>query len=222
MKVTGRSRAAAVLVALMLFGIGFAAATLRKAQTAETTRMSKRLLGPIDIGFAQWMAQHHDQAILMSQIMMAKPGSQLGRLATAIQTKQLIEVGQMQGWLLLAGEALHPRSREMDWMLLGPASLDQGLSDYLAACRASEGGMPGMASTDELNALREQQGAEADRYFIGLMIRHHIGALPMAQFASKYAEAEQVRGLATNMYNEQNREMQYLQGLMSSKFSLQD
>ena len=79
-----------------------------------------------------------------------------------------------------------------------------------------------MASTDELNALREQQGAEADRYFIGLMIRHHIGALPMAQFASKYAEAEQVRGLATNMYNEQNREMQYLQGLMSSKFSLQD
>ena len=44
----------------------------------------------------------------------------------------------------------------------------------------------------------------------------------MAQFASKYAEAEQVRGLATNMYNEQNREMQYFQGLMSSKFSLQD
>lgn len=174
--------------------------------------------GPIDTGFARSMAQHHDQAILMAQIMMAKPASRLGRLATALQTKQLIEVGHMQAWLMLARQPLLPKSTEMDWMLLAPVPPDQGLLDYLAACRTAKG-MPGMASTDELNQLREAQGETADRLFIELMIRHHHGALPMAAFASKHAETAQVRALALSMRMEQEREMLHLRGLLGSRFA---
>lgn len=162
--------------------------------------------------------EHHDQAILMAQIMMAKPASRLGRLATAIQTKQLIEVGHMQAWLMLARQPLLPKSTEMDWMLLAPVPPDQGLLDYLAACRTAKG-MPGMASTGELNQLRETQGETADRLFIELMIRHHHGALPMAAFASKHAETAQVRALALSIRMEQEREMLHLRGLLDSRFA---
>lgn len=209
---------AVVALAFSVAALALVAAWKWNANGAASGTAGKSF-GPIDIGFAQSMAQHHDQAILMSQIMMAKSSSQLGRLAIAIQTKQLIEVGHMQAWLRLADQPLLPRSREMDWMLLGPALLDQALSEYLAACRAAGGAMPGMASTDELNALRAQQGDAADRLFIDMMIRHHAGGLPMAEFASKYAETAQVRGLATSMRLEQDREIHYLRGLLSSRFS---
>lgn len=207
--------------------IGLVAAALALAiawkltSTAVDSNAARKTFGAIDIGFAQSMAQHHDQAILMSQIVMAKASSRLGRLAIAIQTKQLIEVGHMQAWLRLAEQPLLPRSNEMDWMLLGPAPLDPALSDYLAACRAAGGAMPGMASTDQLNALRTQQGEDADRLFIDMMIRHHVGALPMALFASKHAETPQVRALATSMRLEQYREIHYLNGLLLQRLSPQ-
>lgn len=209
------------VVALVLSAAALGLINAWKRNGSAAAHTAAQSFGPIDIGFAQSMAQHHDQAILMSQIMMAKASSQLGRLAIAIQTKQLIEVGHMQAWLRLADQSLLPRSREMDWMLLGPAPLDQALSEYLAACRAAGGAMPGMASTDELNALRAKQGDEADRLFIEMMIRHHAGGLPMAEFASKYAETPQVRGLATSMRLEQDREIHYLRGLLSSRVSPQ-
>lgn len=106
-----------------------------------------------------------------------------------------------------------------DWILLGPAPLDEALSEYLAACRAAGGAMPGIASTEELNALRAQQGEAADGLFLEMMIRHHAGGLQMADFASRFAETPQVRALATSMRLEQDREIHYLRGLLSSRFS---
>jgi len=203
---------------IVLIGVALLFVTVWNGKANDSEHAASQSFGPIDIGFAQSMAQHHDQAILMSQIMMAKPASGLGRLATAIQTKQLIEVGHMQAWLRLADQPLLPRSSEMDWMLLGSAPLDPSLTEYLAACRASGGAMPGMASSDELNVLREQQGDEADRLFLDMMIKHHAGSLPMTEFASKYAETLQVRALASSMRFEQDREIHYLRGLLSSKF----
>ena len=39
----------------------------------------------------------------------------------------------------------------------------------------------GMASADELTALQDATGQEADCLFLELMIRHHEGAIPMAE-----------------------------------------
>lgn len=68
----------------------------------------------------------------------------------------------------------------------------------------------------ELNALRTQQGDEADRLFLDMMNRHSAGRLPMAEVASKYAETPQIRALATSMRLEQDREIHYLRGLLAS------
>lgn len=77
---------------------------------------------------------------------------------------------------------------------------------YITDCNASPGGMVGLATTEELNRLRDLEGDARDRLFLELMIRHHQGALPMAQFAAQNADTSLVRGLAMQDIIEQGKE----------------
>lgn len=163
--------------------------------------------GPIDVGFAQSMNIHHDQAVVMSQIMLNRGNSKLVGLAKSIETAQLLEIGQMKGWLLLWDKPLLPAKSGMDWMQLGKTPPDAALAKYLLDCRSTPGGMPGLATTDQLNQLRKLKGDERDRLFLQLMISHHEGALPMARFAALNAETLAVRTLATQMFMHQTEEL---------------
>ncbi len=161
----------------------------------------------VDVGFAQFMRSHHDQAIVMTEILLADHSSKLAGMASAMQAAQLIEIGQMKGWLLLWDKPLLPASDSMDWMLLGQQPPSEALNRYLIACRNSPGGMPGLATAEELQRLRTLQGDERDRLFLQLMVKHHQGGLPMAQFAVDNARTPAVRLLAAQMVVEQTREM---------------
>lgn len=162
--------------------------------------------GPVDVGFAQAMRGHHDQAVVMSQILLGDSTSQIAGLARAIESAQLMEIGQMKGWLLLWDKPLLPSTSSMDWMLLGRSPPDAALSRYLIDCRNSPGGMPGLATQDELTRLRSLKGGERDLWFLQLMIRHHQGGLPMARFAAQNAETPAVRMLAAQIVAEQTQE----------------
>ena len=165
-----------------------------------------QLPGPVDIGFTQAMRGHHDQAVVMSQIMLADGGSEIAGLARAIESAQLMEIGQMKGWLLLWDKPLLPATSSMDWMLLGRTPPDAALSRYLIDCRNSPGGMPGLATQEQLARLRSLKGRERDLWFLQLMIRHHQGGLPMARFAAQNAETPAVRMLAAQIESEQTQE----------------
>ncbi|MDM4769952.1 DUF305 domain-containing protein [Solimonas sp. SE-A11] len=186
------------------------AALLAAAGYAYGLRASPpQALGPsaVDVGFAQFMRSHHDQAIVMTEILLADRSSKLAGMASAMQAAQLIEIGQMKGWLLLWDKPLLPASDSMDWMLLGQQPPSEALNRYLIACRNSPGGMPGLATAEELQRLHTLQGDERDRLFLQLMVKHHQGGLPMAQFAVDNARAPAVRLLAAQMVVEQTREM---------------
>lgn len=214
---SGRRFAAAAVLLL-----GAAAAALWLRETAVPKPDAAPVLqapNAVDIGFAQWMSVHHDQAIVMSQILLAHRHSRLGELAALIQSSQLLETGRMQGWLAYWQQSLLPTSRRMDWLLGADASAMPQLQRYLVECRAADAGMPGIASSDELNRLRELDGADADTLFLQLMIRHHEGALPMATFAARHAATSVVRDLAGLIVVEQTQEiarMQLLQTALSS------
>lgn len=162
--------------------------------------------GPVDVGFTQFMRSHHDQAVVMTQILLDHGNTKLASLARTIQAAQLIEIGEMKGWLLLWNKPLLPATTAMDWMLLGKTPPDAALSRYLADCRSAPGGMPGLATSEELNRLRSLDGDERDRLFLQLMIRHHQGGLPMAHYAAFNAETTVVRTLAAQIEVEQLQE----------------
>src|SRR3546814_11129538 len=129
------------------------------------------------------MRGHHDQAVVMTQILLGRGTTRLVGLARSIQTAQLIEIGEMKGWLLLWGKPVLPATTSMDWMLFGKNAPDAELARYLSDCRSSPGGMPGMASTQELNELRKLAGEARDPLFLQLMVRHHKGGLQIGREA---------------------------------------
>ena len=202
---------AAGALLLLLAGVGLGAGWQRHAESAPTGLPAP---GAVDIGFSQFMRSHHDQAIVMTQILLAHGATRLDGLARSIQSAQLIEIGEMKGWLLLWGKPLLPSKSTMDWMLLGRHPPDAGLTRYLADCRAAPGGMPGIATSEELNRLRALDGDARDRLFLELMTRHHQGALPMAGFAAVNAESAVVRSLAAQMQMQQIEELGVMAMLM--------
>ncbi|TJY63229.1 DUF305 domain-containing protein [Sinimarinibacterium sp. CAU 1509] len=176
---------------------------LGQARTATATAEA----GPVEIGFAQFMSLHHDQAVVMAQTLLNSGTTRLGGLASSIASAQLLEIGQMRGWLGLWGKPLLPATREMDWMLLGKVPPDAALSRYLLDCQSAPGGMPGLASSEELNQLRALDGDARDALFLQLMIRHHQGGLPMAHFASLNTDIPAVRTLAAQITVQQIEEL---------------
>lgn len=199
-----------------LFVAGLAAAFCLGRRTAgEGT--SANLPGPVDVGFSQSMRDHHGQAVVMTQILLGRGTTQLAGLARAIQADQLVEIGQMKGWLLLWGKPMLPSKAGMDWILTGKTAPGAALTRYLADCKVAGGGMPGLATSDELNQLRSAVGPERDQLFLKLMVRHHQGALPMADFAAKNAETSTVRTLAAQIVIQQEQELAAMAAVISRK-----
>lgn len=192
---------AVAIVLLTLGGVGV------RTCWSEYQNAQSILPNAVDVGFAQSMIGHHDQAVAMAQIVLGDGSSRVTGLARNILTKQLLEIGQMRGWLAVWGKPLLPATRSMDWMLLGKTPPDKALAKYLLECRDSKVDMPGLATTAELNALRSSTGPARDLLFLQLMQRHHFGALPMARFAANNAKIPAVRSLATEIVFEQSEEL---------------
>lgn len=187
---------AASLVALVL--IGAAAGNWLIPSATDNTKPHR-----IDVGFVQAMSLHHQQAILAAQLLQDGRPTRLTGLLRNIVNSQLYEYGKMQGWLALWDEPLYQQPLVMDWMLLGDDPPDDELRQYLLDCERSPRGMPGLATSQELNRLRELQGDGRDRAFLRLMLAHHQGGIPMARFASVNARQPVVRQIAKAIMIEQ-------------------
>ncbi|WP_028279936.1 DUF305 domain-containing protein [Arthrobacter sp. H5] len=117
-----------------------------------------------DVMFAQMMIPHHQQAVEMSDLMLAKPDIDpaIAELATQIKEAQAPEIDTMTGWLEAWGEPLEASE--------GTEGHDMG-SDS----------MNGMMSSDQMTELESAEGTEASEMFLTQMTAHHEGAVEMAQ-----------------------------------------
>lgn len=176
-------------------------------QTASSPQQQLARSHAVDIGFAQFMGIHHQQAIAMAQLMLDGRPTPLHRMAQNIAYAQLLELGEMQGWLRLWGQALKPASTSMAWMLAGDQPPGPELRQYLIECERSPRGMPGLATLADLEMLRRLDGVERDALFLRLMLAHHEGGLPMARFAAQQAQEKVVRERASAILLEQAQEV---------------
>jgi uncharacterized protein (DUF305 family) len=109
-----------------------------------------------DVHFMQGMIAHHAQAIHMSRLAASRGADpKLLRFALKIDQSQWAEIRLMQDWLHAHGQVAPDTS---SWRTMS---------------------MPGMLTAEELAQLDAARGAEFDRLFLTLMIRHHEGALLM-------------------------------------------
>ena len=163
------------------------------------------LAGSVDAGFAQDMTVHHIQAVTMAGYERDNTSDpQMKVLAYDIETSQQFQVGQMSGWLDVWGLSRndpHP----MLWM------------GAQHAAHVVNGLMPGMATPAEMNKLESLHGNALDVLFLQLMIRHHQGGVPMAQYAEQHASEPYVRLLAGQIVSAQNAEIVQMEQLLRQK-----
>ena len=184
----------------------------------NTTQTAARNLHPnaVDIGFAQSMIIHHDQAISMASLVKGKVSPNIDLLAHGILTAQLQEIGQMKGWLTAWNQKVTPQAKApMAWVENARNVTNVQDLLYITQCKAEKGAMPGMLNVDEFNHMRSLSGIDLERQFLESMIKHHEAAIPMARFVVNNGESLLVKGLAKAIIREQNAEISLMRKLLS-------
>ncbi|GAA1749035.1 DUF305 domain-containing protein [Luedemannella helvata] len=187
---------AVALAAVLLVGAGLAVGLLVSHDTTPGD-------DSVEAGFARDMAEHHAQAVEMS--MIAYRGGELSdvrMLAQDIALTQQAQIGIMHEWLKewhLLPTSGQPR---MAWMPDGQKSMESGNR------------MPGMATAEEIDKLRNSKGRDLDVLFCQLMLRHHLGGIHMVDGVLAEAKDPRVIELATGMKKAQNSEIEALNGIL--------
>ncbi|MFF0543189.1 DUF305 domain-containing protein [Nocardia thailandica] len=177
------------------------------------------VLSATEVGFAQDMLAHHNQALIM--ISRLDPGADpaVAAIARRIDTAQRGEIGQLVGWLRLAGQPT-ANPTPMSWM--HPAETTGG-HQHTAPTRddvtVHDTPMPGMATPQELDALSAARGRDASVLFLRLMQRHHYGGIQMAQTADQLLDSGVVKQTARDMMTSQGQEAG-LMGVLLDSLSL--
>ena len=145
-----------------------------------------------DVEFAQAMIPHHQQAVEMSDMILAKSDvdQRVLDLAQQIKDAQQPEIETMQGWLA-------------EW---GVSSDDMDMGEM------EHGG--GMMSDEDMAALESASGAEAAPLFLEQMIAHHQGAIEMAETELANGKNADALALAQAVVDTQSAEIETMQDLL--------
>lgn len=178
--ITPRSRGqwiVAVVALAFLFGaVGYAIRAFAEPSPNE--------LSATDEGFLLDMVDHHDQAVEMSLLVLAAAEDPTVRaFAQEIVLQQRWELGIMESVLGRGGveRGTDPERPAMEWMGMAPVP---------------SSAMPGMASTEELEALDEAPPGEAEVLFLELMIDHHLAGAEMGEYEAANGSNAYVRDFA--------------------------
>ncbi|MGI9050478.1 MAG: DUF305 domain-containing protein [Rubrobacteraceae bacterium] len=157
--------------------------------------------GSPEAGFARDMMVHHAQAVEMANIVNNRTKSEdIRTLATDITLTQQAQIGQMRGWLDVWELPITGAEPAMSWM-----------GD------PTKGMMPGMASSKEINTLRQAPPEKADVKFLQLMIPHHEAAIPMAEAVLKRADRPEVKRLAGAIATSQKAEIKTMKDMLRER-----
>ncbi|WP_237199741.1 DUF305 domain-containing protein [Rothia nasimurium] len=178
--------------------------TTTTPETTETTTATTEADGEIsadyndaDIMFAQMMIPHHQQAVEMSEMLLAKEGI----------PAQVVEFAQ--GVI----DAQGPEIDRMNAML--EAWDQQPVTDSGGMDHGEMGGMSGMMSQEDMTALEEAQGTEAARLYLEQMTAHHEGAVDMARDEVADGQNPHAITLAEQVISDQEAEIAQMQQMLT-------
>lgn len=150
-----------------------------------------------DISFAQLMIPHHQQAVEMAALALARQTSpEVKELAQQIKGAQDPEIQMMSGWLQAWGAPME-MGDDHDSHDMG------GMT------------MSGMMSDEDMQALMGASGADFDRLWLEMMIAHHQGAISMADQVKAGSSNADVTALADAVIAGQTAEIDTMQELLS-------
>lgn len=143
---------------------------------------------PFDIQFLDTMIQHHKEGIDMIQMGAEKAENpEVRSMAQKMVEEQKKEIPELQN---LRNEV----------KANAPEAVNRNL--------------PGMEPMDH-SKLESATGAEFDREFLNMTIKHHQGAVEMADMALNQAQNPDVKAKAQMMHDKQKQEIEQMQGMLN-------
>jgi uncharacterized protein (DUF305 family) len=142
-----------------------------------------------DVTFAQNMVPHHEQALEMAKLVPSRSTNEKVRgLAERVEKAQGPEITQMNEWLKQWGATTRQDHEGHD--------------------------MAGMMSHDDMAKLEGSSGAEFDRRWLDLMIKHHEGAVEMAKTELDQGQDDNAKKLAQAVADGQQQEITEMKDLL--------
>jgi uncharacterized protein (DUF305 family) len=150
-------------------------------------------LNDVDVGFMQDMSYHHDQAVQMALMLLAKDDidPNMRSFAQEVVIGQRYEQGVFSATLDRYGHSSDPGDSVMGWMG-EPQPADT---------------MPGLATEAQLKELQDATGDDAEALWIALMSEHHLAGLHMADYAARHGKDETTVNLANAIVKNQRSEI---------------
>ncbi|HEX2896240.1 MAG TPA: DUF305 domain-containing protein [Marmoricola sp.] len=169
------------------------ASRISTSPSATTTAQQTPEFNAADITFATDMIPHHQQALEMAKLAQGRTTDpRVTQLAQQIMKAQDPEIQTMTGWLRAWGR---PVPQDMSGMDMS-------------------GSMPGMMSTDDMNTLKSSSGTEFDTTFLKMMIKHHRGAIQMAETELASGSNADAKALAAKVKAAQTTEISTMESLL--------
>jgi uncharacterized protein (DUF305 family) len=151
----------------------------------------------VDTMFTMMMIPHHEQAIEMVEMLLAKDGvdPRVVALGERIKAAQTPEIALMESWLKA-------------WGLPSQAGM--------GGMEGMDHGGNGMMSDADMQTLERAVGAEASTIFLEQMIVHHEGAIKMAEPVIANGADADVVALAQRIVTSQRAEIAEMRALLAS------
>jgi len=186
------------------------------ASATATAPQGSEAHNDADVMFAHHMIPHHQQAIEMSDMLLTKQGidPRVTELAKQIKAAQGPEIEKMQGWLTQWGNPPMPAMPRGDMPGHGNMPGMSGTPSMPGMPGMS--GMAGMMSEQDMTALQNAQGVEASKLFLNQMIKHHEGAITMAQTEIKDGQYPAAVELARAIVSTQQKEIDTMKGILTT------
>lgn len=156
---------------------------------------SPNALSVTDKGFLVDMIDHHDQAVEMSIVATANASDpQVRSLAQEVIISQRWELGVMESVLGRAGATRgnDPDRLAMGWMGMAPMPASQ---------------MPGLATSAQIQEMRDASPDQVNNLFLELMIAHHEAGVTMAEYEAANGKNSYVRQFASDIARNQRDEI---------------
>lgn len=149
----------------------------------------------VDTMFAADMVMHHEQAIELSENLLAHDGVEERIAATArfIVQDQKNEISVMTSWL---------------------KAWESSLDSSGHGAHESRDSMPGMLPSSQVDEVKTLGTAEAQVHFLRSMLTHHEGAVTMSQTYLPVRTNSFTYSTAQHIIREQALEIRYMSGLV--------
>ena len=165
----------------------------------------------VDVRFATAMVLHHDQAIEMTRmaISQAKSGRVIN-LAEQIEGDQGREVDTMRGWCRTWKQPVPEMPRSS---MPGMTSMPR--MPAMPRMPGVKHNMIGMMSDGDMHTLGSASGSQFDTLWLAMMIKHHQGAITMANAELDRGRNEPAKTLARHVIETQQTEIDTMHALLT-------